>query len=122
MKDTRHSRRAFGRLMLAGMPALTILQAATLHGQSARASNRSRINGVQFGLQPFCYHDLAMTPENRRTLINRLVHNGLGMVELHATWVEPRFAAAGVSAETARDKLRQWRLTAPPAFYQSIRK
>ena len=122
IRERFHSRREFGKFVLAGIPALTVLQGATLRAQSAPASNRSRINGVQFGLQPFCYHDLAMTPENRRTLINRLVQNGLGMVELHATWVEPRFAAAGVSAEAARDKLRQWRLTAPPAFYQSIRK
>jgi sugar phosphate isomerase/epimerase len=122
MRERFHSRREFGKLVFAGIPALTALQGATLHAQSAPGSNRSRINGVQFGLQPFCYHDLVMTPENRRTLINRLVQNGLGMVELHATWVEPRFAAAGVSTEVARDKIRQWRLTAPPAFYQSIRK
>ena len=122
MKKRFHSRREFGKLVFAGVPALTALQGATLHAQSAAGSNRSRINGVQFGLQPFCYHDLVMTPDNRRTLINRLVQNGLGMVELHATWVEPRFAAAGVSAEAARDRIRQWRLTTPPAFYQSIRK
>jgi sugar phosphate isomerase/epimerase len=122
IRERFHSRREFGKLVFAGIPALTVLQGATLRAQSNPASNRSRINGVQFGLQPFCYHDLAMTPENRRTLINRLVQNGLGTVELHATWVEPRFAAAGVSPEAARDKLRQWRLTAPAAFYQSIRK
>ena len=117
-----HSRRDFNTLLLAGIPALAALPHATLRAQSVVRSNRSRINGVQFGLQPFCYHDLAMTPENRRTLINRLVQNGLGMVELHATWVEPRFAAPGVSPAAAREKVREWRLAAPPAFYQSIKK
>jgi sugar phosphate isomerase/epimerase len=117
-----HTRREFGTLLLAGIPALAARPRATLRAQSAVHSNRSRINGVQFGLQPFCYHDLAMTPENRGTLINRLVQNGLGMVELHATWVEPRFAAPGVVPAVAREKIREWRVTASPAFYQSIRK
>jgi sugar phosphate isomerase/epimerase len=117
-----HTRREFGTLLLAGIPALAARPRATLGAQSAVHSNRSRINGVQFGLQPFCYHDLAMTPENRGTLINRLVQNGLGMVELHATWVEPRFAAPGVAPGVAREKIREWRVTASPAFYQSIRK
>jgi sugar phosphate isomerase/epimerase len=117
-----HSRREFGRRMLATIPALAVLPNTMRQGQSALPPNRSRINGVQFGLQPFCYHDLAMTPDNRGTLISRLVQNGLGMVELHATWVEPRFAAPGVSTAVAREKLREWRLTAPATFYQAIRK
>jgi len=85
-------------------------------------NNRSLVGGVQFGLQPFCYHDLAMTPENRSTLVNRLVQNGMGMVELHATWVEPRFAAPGVSEETAREKLRAWRLGNPVDHYRLVKK
>ena len=44
------------------------------------------------------------------TLIRRLVQNGMGMVELHATWVEPRFNDPGVSAAEAREKLRTWRV------------
>jgi hypothetical protein len=43
------------------------------------------VNGVQLGLQPFCYHDLEMTPENRPELIRRLVVNGINAVELHST-------------------------------------
>jgi sugar phosphate isomerase/epimerase len=120
--ESFHSRREFGKFVLAAIPAFAVLPGATLQAQSAPRPNRSLINGVQFGLQPFCYHDLAMTPENRGTLIERLVQNGLGMVELHATWVEPRFAAAGVSPAAAREKLREWRVTAPQAFYQAIKK
>jgi sugar phosphate isomerase/epimerase len=84
--------------------------------------NRSLINGVQFGLQPFCYHDLPMTRENRPTLIKRLVENHMGMVELHATWCEPRFDGPGVADETAREKLREWRLNPPAGYYGAIRK
>jgi sugar phosphate isomerase/epimerase len=62
-----------------------------------------------------------MTPENRGELIRRLVRNGMGMVELHATWVEPRFNAPGVSASAAREQLRAWRLNPPARYYQGIR-
>ena len=91
-------------------------------GADSRRPNRSIVGGVQFGLQPFCYHDLLMTPENRATLVKRLVQNGMGMVELHATWVEPRFTAPGVSAEAAREKLRAWRIGNPVDHYRAVKK
>jgi len=116
------TRREFGTVALAGTAALTrfgrIVEAAALQSDAA---NRSWFKGVQFGLQPFCYHDLPMTPENRGTLINRLVQNGMGMVELHATWVEPRFNEPGTSAAEAREKLRAWRVSAPPDHYRTVR-
>lgn len=121
------TRRAIAQLALAGIPGLAAFQTLTGLSRSATAQsglgqNRSNINGVQFGLQPFCYHDLAMTPENRPVLIQRLRQNGMGMVELHATWCEPRFNDASVSAQGAREKLRNWRLTVPVGFYRNIRK
>jgi sugar phosphate isomerase/epimerase len=121
------SRRGFGKLAFAGASSLAAISALNelavrAAAQSGTKSNRSLINGVQFGLQPFCYHDLDMTPENRATLIRRLVQNGMGMVELHATWVEPRFNGPGVSAQQAREKLRQWRESAPASHYHKIRK
>lgn len=118
------TRRELGRMALGGLSAVglgaRVRPTGPLRAQEA-APNRSFINGVQFGLQPFCYHDLAMTRENRAELIRRLVQNGMGMVELHATWVEPLFNAPGVSREDARERLRQWRLTAPPDYYRAIR-
>src|SRR5881397_3728264 len=101
------------------LPAFALRSAITA-AQAVRP-NRSLINGVQFGLQPFCYHDLAMTRENRGELIRRLVRNGMGMVELHATWVEPRFNDPGVSAAAARDKQRAWRVSPPAGYYRGIR-
>src|SRR6476659_7364630 len=116
------TRRDFGKVLIAGVSELALLQVARdARAQVHPTSNRSLINGVQFGLQPFCYHDLAMTRENRPELIRRLVRNNLGMVELHATWVEPRFAGPGVAAAAAREQLRQWRLTAPAAYYRDVR-
>ena len=105
------TRRDFGALLVfAGAP--TLLRQPT--------PNRSLIGGVQFGLQPFCYHDLPMTPENRPTLVRRLVQNGMGMVELHATWVEPRFAEP--SAADARERLRSWRLSRPGDHYAAVKR
>jgi len=114
------TRREFGKFLFAGVSELAVLQCA--REALAQAPNRSLIHGVQFGLQPFCYHDLAMTRENRGELIRRLVRNGMGMVELHATWVEPRFTDPGGSAKAARDQLRKWRLSTPPGYYRGIRK
>jgi sugar phosphate isomerase/epimerase len=123
------TRRDFGRLALTGAPLLAALSAlidsdGDLHAQAPadHSGNRSFIGGVQFGLQPFCYHDLAMTPETRPTLIRRLVQNGFGMVELHATWVEPRFSGPGLSAEDARERLRGWRLSNPVEDYRRVKK
>lgn len=118
------SRRNFTKWALTGLPALTGL--AALHSrataQAGANSNRSYVNGVQFGLQPFCYHDLPMNTQNRPELVRRLVQNGMGMVELHATWCEPRFDGAGVSAREAREKLRNWRVSAPADYYQKIKR
>jgi sugar phosphate isomerase/epimerase len=111
------SRRDFGKAMLVGVPAMAAaVQAAP------DANNRSFIHGVQFGLQPFCYHDLPMNIENRRILIDRMVQNGLGMVELHSTWCEPNFTGGNVSAEEARKKLRDFRLSTGRDYYQAIKR
>lgn len=118
----RVTRREFGRIA-ASLPAGAAWIGTTLEQRAPQPAgpNRSLVNGVQFGLQPFCYHDLPMTRENRPTLIKRLVENGMGMVELHATWCEPRFDAPGVTSEAAREKLREWRLNPPPGYYAAIK-
>ena len=120
----RVTRREFGRIAAASLPAGAGWVGTTIEPrapQPATGPNRSLVNGVQFGLQPFCYHDLPMTRENRPTLIKRLVENGMGMVELHATWCEPRFDAPGITTEAAREKLREWRLNPPPGYYAAIK-
>lgn len=121
------TRRDFGNSMLAAVPAVGGLAARiglplSANAQTSAKANRSYIGGVQFGLQPFCYHDLAMNTQNRAELVRRLVQNQMGMVELHATWCEPRFDAPGVSAQEAREKLRNWRVTAPPEYYRKIKR
>jgi sugar phosphate isomerase/epimerase len=114
------TRRDFGKIALAGASSLGGLGLGTF-AQQASKPNASYYHGVQFGLQPFCYHDLPMSVDNRPMLIQRMVQNGLGMVELHATWVEPRFNAPGVAAADAREKSRNWRLTTPSDYYKKIK-
>src|SRR5262245_30813689 len=121
------TRREFGRvaLMSASAAVLGVSRSSVASAEqpgAGRRNNRSIVGGVQFGLQPFCYHDLAMTPENRSTLVRRLVQNGMGLVELHATWVEPRFTGPGISAEAAREKLRAWRLGNPVDHYRMVKR
>lgn len=119
------TRREFGKLALAGIPALAAVRAGALGMAQAELPHRaarSVIDGVQFGLQPYCYHDLPMNRENRPILIERMVQNGLDMVELHAVWCEPRFDDPGVSPAEAREKLRDWRLNAKPDYYRNIKR
>ena len=118
------TRRDFGKFALAGVPGIVALSrlSSSAAAETAAKPNHSFINGVQFGLQPFCYHDLAMNTQNRPELIRRLVRNGMGMVELHATWCEPRFNGPGVTEQEARQKLRDWRVKAPADYYRKIKK
>ena len=127
----RMTRRDFGRTTLGGVSALAAasvvdrlaaLPGAQTRPAAARTGNRSFIGGVQFGLQPFCYHDLPMTAENRGELVRRLVQNGMGMVELHATWVEPRSTGPRVTAQEAREKLRVWRLGNNADHYRTVKR
>ena len=121
------TRRDFAKATLAGLSRVARMagvagSAVSAQAQNTPKPNRSFINGVQFGLQPFCYHDLAMTIENRPELVRRLVQNEMGMVELHATWCEPRFNTPGMSPQEARQKLREWRVNVPADHYRKIKR
>ena len=128
------NRREFTALTL-GAPAIAFLQGCTGSGTNSvpaseikpnatatRVLNPSVINGVQFGIQPFCYHDMVMSPGNRPELIRKIIANGFSMVELHATWCEPGLDELGGSREKARMKLREWRLSTADDHYAAIRK
>ena len=119
------SRRDFHKMAVAGFSGLgawMVGLAGNAEAQTSDTPDRSIVNGVQFGIQPFCYHDLAMTTHNRPELLRRIVQNGFGMVELHATWCELRFNAPGVSDQAAREMLREWRVKTPKSYYEGIRK
>ena len=118
------TRRELGRLAIAGVGGLAISKftGTTASAQANWKPNRSLIHGVQFALQPFCYHDLVPSIENRAELIKRMLKNGLGMVELHAGWCEPSFSGAGVTPQQAREQLRKWRLSRSDDHFRAIKK
>ena len=71
------TRRDFAKATLAGLSRVVRMagvagSAVSAQAQNTPKSNRSFINGVQFGLQPFCYHDLPMTIENRPELVRHV--------------------------------------------------
>ena len=116
------TRRDFGKLALGTISGIGAIHLPAIARPSRELPpDVSTIRGVRFGLQPFCYHDLPMNIENRPILIQRMIENQLGIVELHATWCEPRFGGFGVSAEDARKKLRDWRVSTPDTYYRKIK-
>jgi sugar phosphate isomerase/epimerase len=120
----RVTRRDFGKLAAAYGAQLALAGGIGTRAMLAMAPGKpnSVVSGVRLGVQPFCYHDLAMNPDNRSLLIQAMLQNGISIVELHATWVEPRFAAPGVDPEVARQKQYEWRMSTPPSFYAGIKK
>jgi sugar phosphate isomerase/epimerase len=118
------TRRDFGKLAAASGAQLALVQGIGTRAAWAMVPGKpnSVINGVRIGVQPFCYHDLAMNPDNRHLLIDAMLQNGISIVELHASWVEPRSAAPGVDPEVARKQQHEWRLNTPPEFYTKIKK
>lgn len=118
-------RRQFNKLVLGsaaqGVLPGSLSQARAAAFASASGKPNSVINGVSIGLQPFCYHDLAIADYNRGILVDRMVQNGLSFVELHAGWVEPRFRDSTTSADEAREMLTHWRLNTPRSFYEKVK-
>ena len=119
------NRRDFSMLTLSCIPGVSLLSGCinnASHVDPSKLMSKSFVNGVQFGVQPFCYHDLVMNIANRKKLIEYVKKNGFGLMELHARWCEPKFNDPGVSKAEAREKVRQWRVTTPDSYYEEIRK
>ena len=109
-----YSRRDFGKIALAGIPATAAL------AQPRKID--SQIAGVQIGAQTYSFRDL---PLDRA--IAALAEVGLGECELYAPHVEPRPEprAPGqgqADRKVAREALRNWRLTAALEEFQQVRK
>ena len=128
-----YSRREFGKLALAGLPASLVL--ANLPA-SARASINSRINGVQIGAITYSFNTLT----NPADIIKAFVTIGLGEMELMSTHCEAlagapsgRATAAGgrgaqmtpaqQAAQAAAAKSRlDWRRSVTDATFAPVRK
>ena len=119
------NRREFTRLAMMTAPAMVFFPRCKSSAAKNPFLEKSFVNGIQFGVQPYSYHDIppsSMKVENRAALIQKIKKNGFGLAEIHATYCEPSFEAPGVSPKEAREKLRAWRISVPDSYYQNIRK
>ncbi len=140
------TRREFGKVLLAGLPASLAL--------AARID--SRVNGVRIGTITYSFRDFPRTPgtDNVDAVIQALTECGIGEIELFSPNVEPASALSagpgrpGAASQNrgsgppnpqeqtaafrarmrtpeamkAREELRQWRLATPMEHFRAVRK
>ena len=83
-----YTRRGFGKVMLAAVPALPFVGSA-----SATAKVNSKINGVRMGLQSACFTFSGMGIEQ---IISTMVSVGLAEIDVMSEHVEAYLGAPGV--------------------------
>jgi sugar phosphate isomerase/epimerase len=127
----RYSRRDFGKLALAGLPASWKLAYTPL---SARADINSKINGVQIGAITYSFRSLP----NAEDIITAYVTIGLGEMELMSNHAEALAGAPSgrgggggrgaltpeqqAAREAAAKASQEWRLSATEATFKPVRK
>jgi sugar phosphate isomerase/epimerase len=110
-----YSRREFGELALAAMPAISLMRVD------------SRIGGVRIGVQSYSFRTMPLDDA-----IKAMTDIGIGECELFSGHVEPRpppgaSGGPGAPVDPAvraawREKLRDWRLTTPLDHFAAVRK
>ena len=99
----------------------------------ARLQAETRIGGVSVGAISYCFRSIPrpVSGDYIDTLIDAFHQAGIGVCELESTRVEPEPAIPGGGRMPApitpeytkrREELRQWRLTAPLARFEEIRR
>ena len=112
-----YSRRDFGKLALASLPAT-----------AWAAKINSTVKGVRLGTITYSFRDFKRTPgkDNADEIIQTLKDCGIGEIELFAPNIEPFGGNPGrgntPEAAKAREGIRQWRLSAPASYFQGMRK
>src|SRR6185436_7252133 len=87
-----YSRREFGKLALAGLPAAAVLgRAESLFGAFAQAKPNSLVNGVQIGTITYSYRQ--MQDQSAEATLKYILDSGISAVELMGGPVES-FAGA----------------------------
>jgi len=93
-----YSRRDFGKIALAAVPAVRVLAAGI----------DSKFNGVLIGAQTYSFRDRPL-----EGAIDAMQKIGIGSCELYMGHVEPKMP---------REELKQWRLSTPMDYFADIRR
>jgi sugar phosphate isomerase/epimerase len=93
------------------------------------AKINSTVKGVRLGTITYSFRDFPRTPgiDNVDAIIQALTDCGIGVIELFSPNVEPGRAGGpgrgdATEAAKASEELRQWRLSTPASYFQSVRK
>jgi len=133
----RYSRRDFGKLALAGLPAAAMWRAYGVAGLSAADKINSKIKGVRIGAITYSFRSMPAD-----TIIPAYVKIGIGEMELmsnHAEALagmpsmpggrggggrrgEPATPEQTAAREAAQKAVREWRASASEATFKPVRK
>ena len=113
--SARYTRRQFGTLALAALPAAHVLSAPPSPWSLEPAPIDSRIKGVQIGAITYSFRAIP----DARAIVSAMARIGLGGVELMSNHAE---ALAGAPDRTATDALTAWRARASPETWRPVRK
>jgi sugar phosphate isomerase/epimerase len=121
------TRREFGKLTLAGMPAALAWRSLPVSARAARAAIDSKVKGVQIGAITYSFRTMADPNE----IIRAFVTIGLGEMELMSGDCEklagaPSAGRGGRGAQTpeqqaAAKALSEWRLSATESTFKPVR-
>ena len=109
------SRRDFGKIVLAGLPAYAAL---------AKSSSKT-VDGVRIGVCTYSFRSLPrVNGDAVGPTIQALKETHANICELFSPQLEPENTAKAHSPEAKkhRDELRQWRLTTPMSHFKTVRK
>jgi sugar phosphate isomerase/epimerase len=112
-KQSRYTRRDFGKIAMAAAPL----------SRAVGAAINSKIDGVQLGAQSYSFRDLPLDDA-----IKAMAADGLGVCELFGGHMEPAGprGPGGPADQAARQKvredLRQWRTTVPLSHFTDAKK
>src|SRR5216117_1008496 len=75
-----YTRREFGKLTVAALPAVAVVRAESIVGAFAQAKPNSLINGVQIGTITYSYR--SMPDQSAEATLKYIVDSGISAIEL----------------------------------------
>ncbi len=110
-----YSRRDFGKIAMAAVPAVAALSVPALSVPAEAAAPNSKITGVQIGVISYSFRQGVPKADLPRVIAGL----GINSVELMSGDAE---ALAGAPAATDKAALAAWRAAATPTTFEAVRK